>query len=299
MKKYCIVLAGPTAVGKTSLAIEIARQLSTKIISADSRQCYRELNIGAAKPSPAELQTVQHYFINTHSVKDNLSAADFEAYALQAVNEIFFQSEYAVMTGGTGLYIKAFCEGLDEIPPVDLVIREDIIKNYENNGLAWLQEEIKKLDPAFYSKGEIQNPQRLLRALEVVLSTGRSVMSFQKGQKKQRDFEIIKIGLELPREILYKRVNNRVEQMMAACLEAEVQNLIPYKNKNALQTVGYRELFDYFDNKISLSRAIELIKQNTRHYAKRQMTWFKKDKQIIWCPPEKEEVMKLIKNNIS
>ena len=298
MKKTCIIITGPTAVGKTALAIEVAQHFSTKIISADSRQCYKELNIAVAKPSPAELKKVQHYFINTISVIDDFSAADFETYALHAVNEIFTKNDIAVMVGGTGLHIKAFCEGLDEIPAVDEAIRKDIIKNYEEHGLVFLQSAIKKADPAFYETGEMQNPQRMIRALEVQLSTGRSITKFQSKQKKQRDFNIIKIGLELPRGILYQRINERVDRMIAEGLVAEAQHLLPYKKLNALQTVGYRELFDYFDNKIDLQRAIELIKQNTRHYAKRQVTWFKKEDGIAWCSPGKEDVLMKITDRI-
>ena len=298
MKKTCVIIAGPTAVGKTALAIEIAQHFSTKIISADSRQCYKELNIAVAKPSPGELKKVQHYFIDTIRVNEDFSAADFETYALHAVNEIFTRNDIAVMVGGTGLYIKAFCGGLDEIPAVDETVRKDIIKNYEEHGIAFLQEEIKKADPAFFKTGEMQNPQRMIRALEVQLSTGISITTFQSRQKKQRSFNIIKIGLELPREILYQRINERVDKMMDEGLVAEAQQLIPYKKLNALQTVGYRELFDYFGNKIDLQRAIELIKQNTRHYAKRQLTWFKRDGELTWCPPVKEEVLRIIDNCI-
>ncbi|MEO8772352.1 MAG: tRNA (adenosine(37)-N6)-dimethylallyltransferase MiaA [Ferruginibacter sp.] len=294
MNKTCIIITGPTAVGKTALAIEVAQHFSTKIISADSRQCYKELNIAVAKPSSEELKRIHHFFIDTLSVQEDFSAADFETYALQAVNEIFTENDIAVMVGGTGLYIKAFCEGLDEIPAVDETIRKTIIKNYEEHGLTFLQAAIKKADPAFYEMGEIQNPHRMIRALEVQLSTGRSITTFQSKQKKQRDFNIIKIGLELPREILYQRINERVDKMIDAGLVAEAKDLIAYKKLNALQTVGYRELFDYFDNKINLEKAIELIKQNTRHYAKRQMTWFKKDEGVTWCSPVIEEILRII-----
>ncbi|MEO6668823.1 MAG: tRNA (adenosine(37)-N6)-dimethylallyltransferase MiaA [Ferruginibacter sp.] len=294
MKKTCIIVTGPTAVGKTPIAIAIAQHFSTKIISADSRQCYKELNIGVAKPSPEELKSVHHYFIDNLSVHEDFSAANFESYALKAVNEIFLENDIAVMVGGTGLYIKAFSDGLDEIPAVDELIRKGIIKNYEENGMAFLEEAIKINDPSFYKTGEMQNPQRMIRALEVQLSTGRSITTFQSKIKKQRDFNIIKIGLELPRTILYQRINERVDKMIDAGLVNEATDLFPYKKLNALQTVGYRELFDYFDNKTSLQRAIELVKQNTRHYAKRQMTWFKKDEAIAWCPHEKEEVLRII-----
>ncbi len=284
--KTCIVIAGPTAVGKTAYAIALAQYLNTEIISADSRQCFKELNIGVAKPSSEELQMVPHYFINSHSVNAEVNAAVFEEYALSKANEIFARNNFTVMTGGTGLYIKAFCEGIDAVPAVNPAIRNSIIADYELNGLPWLQHEVERNDPEYFLQGEIQNPQRLMRALEVKLSTGFSITAYQTQQKKQRDFNVIKIGLELPREQLYERINLRVEHMMKAGLEEEARSLWPLRNLNALQTVGYRELFEYFDGAISLERAIELIKQNTRHYAKRQLTWFKKDSNMKWVSPQ-------------
>jgi tRNA dimethylallyltransferase len=282
MKKTCIVIVGPTAVGKTALAVQLAQHFNTTIISADSRQCFNELNIGVAKPSAEELQLVTHYFINSHSINEEVNAASFEQYALQKVNEIFAQHDTAVMVGGTGLYIKAFCNGIDEVPAIDPAIREKIIAHYEQNGLEWLQGEVEKNDSVYFAKGEIKNPQRLMRALEVKLSSGKSIIDFQTQQKKQRDFNIIKIGLGLPKEELHKNINNRVDVMMEQGLLAEVENLLLYKNLNALQTVGYKEFFDYFDGNTTLANAIERIKINTRQYAKRQMTWFKKDVEITW-----------------
>jgi tRNA dimethylallyltransferase len=298
MNKTCILIAGPTAVGKTSIALAIAKHFSTEIISADSRQCFKELNIGVAKPTEAELNEVHHYFINSHSIEENFSAADFETYALEAIENIFSKNDIAVMSGGTGLYIKAFCEGMDEIPAIEPQIRNDIITGYNNNGIQWLQERIKDLDPGYFIKGEIENPQRMMRALEVKMSTGRSIISFQSNIKKQRNFNIIKIGLELSREILYKNINERVDHMMESGLLDEAKKLTPYKNLNALQTVGYRELFDYLDGCYSLEKAVELIKQNTRNYAKRQMTWFKHDASIHWMEPEGELVLKLLDEKI-
>jgi len=291
MKKTCIIICGPTAVGKTSVALAIARHFSTEIISADSRQCFKELNIGVAKPSSAELSAVHHYFINSHSIHDNISAADFELYALDAVQNIFARNDVAVMVGGTGLYIKAFAEGMDEIPAVEPEIRNKIISDYNNNGIEWLQQQLKENDTDFAFKGEMENPQRMMRALEVKLSTGRSILSFQSKKKKERDFNIITIGLELPREILYQQINIRVDNMIKEGLIEEAKSLISYKDLNALQTVGYKELFDFFDGKYSLERAVELIKQNTRHYAKRQMTWFKRDPLITWLKPDREIVL--------
>lgn len=290
-----IIVAGPTAVGKTAVAVQLAKHFGTSIISADSRQCYKELNIGVARPSVQELEAVHHYFIASHSIRDEITAAGFEQYALQKATALFQQHDTVVMVGGTGLYIKAFCEGLDMIPAVDPAIREQIISNYNNKGLVWLQEQLQQKDPAFYAHGEIQNPQRMMRALEVLESTGQSVLTFRKGEKAQRDFHIIKIGLELPKEELQQRIHTRVEQMMQAGQLEEVKGLVPYKELNALQTVGYKELFEYLEGTISLEKAVEQIKTNTRQYAKRQMTWFKKDEEIKWFAPfQSDEIASLI-----
>jgi tRNA dimethylallyltransferase len=281
-KKTCIIICGPTAVGKTDIAVSVATHFNTKIISADSRQCYQELNTGVARPSEAALQAITHYFINSHSIQQEVTTADFERYALTAADEIFADNDIAVMVGGTGLYIRAFCDGMDDIPSVDPATRNDITEQYKINGLSWLQQQVKKADPAYFEKGEIQNPRRMMRALEVIRSTGQSITFFQQGHKKQRPFNIIKIGLELPREMLYNRINRRVLQMMEAGLEKEARTLYAFRELNALQTVGYRELFDYFAGHTSLERAVELVQQNSRHYAKRQLTWFKKDLDTRW-----------------
>ena len=275
-KKTCVIISGPTAVGKTSYGIELALKHNTQIISADSRQCFKELNIGVAKPSTKQLQKVKHYFIDTHSIHEEVNVKIFEEYALKAVEEIFTNNDVAIMVGGTGLYIKAFAQGLDDIPGTDQAIHKKINEDYSVRGLQWLNDEIKLRDPDFFSKGEMQNPQRMLRALEVKLSTGQSILDFHSGKKVKRDFEIKNINLEIPREQLYRNINHRVDEMMDAGLLKEAENLIPFKNLNALQTVGYKELFDYFEGKFSLEKAIDEIKKNTRHYAKRQMTWFKK-----------------------
>ena len=275
--KTCVIVAGPTAVGKTSYGIDLALKYNTQIISADSRQCFKELNIGVAKPSDEQLKKVQHYFINSHSIHDEVNARVFEGYALNKVQEIFEKSDFAVMVGGTGLYIKAFMEGLDEIPDIDESIKKEINEMYLTNGFDWLQNELKKNDPVFFAKGEMQNQQRMLRALEVKLSTGKAILDFHSKEKQKRNFEIKVHLLELPREQLYDNINLRVDQMMEKGLLKEVENLYGYKHLNALQTVGYKELFEYFNGKISLEKAIEEIKKNTRHYAKRQMTWFKKN----------------------
>ncbi len=276
------IVSGPTAVGKTSFAISLAKHLQTEIISADARQCYAELNIGVARPDLEELATVPHYFIASHSVNDTINANVFENYALAKVDELFKSHNSVVLVGGTGLYIKAFCEGLDMIPTIDPSIREGIIQQYEKLGLRWLQKELSVKDPHYWAKGEQQNPQRLMRALEVVLGTGASIISFQNKNKISRPFKIVKVGLELPREQLYERINQRVLTMVENGLEQEVRNLVPHFHLNALQTVGYSEWVPYFQGQISLTKVIENIQQNTRHYAKRQMTWFKKDPEIAW-----------------
>lgn len=283
--KTCIVIVGPTAVGKTAVAIDIAQHFQTDIISADSRQCFPEMTIGVAKPSATELQQVHHYFINSHSIHDEVNAAVFEQYALQAVREIFQRHDHAVVAGGTGLYIKAFCEGLDDMPPVPAAIRKQIIDEYEQRGMGWLQQQVQLHDPVYYASGEIQNPQRLIRALEVKQATGQSIRAFQQGKKATRDFRIIKTGLQLPKPELHARIDARVDAMMEQGLLEEVKALLPYRHLNALQTVGYAELFDYLDGKITLDAAIDQIKTNTRQYAKRQLTWFRKDASTTWFEP--------------
>jgi tRNA dimethylallyltransferase len=280
-----IVIVGPTAVGKTAAAIRLARHLGTRIISADSRQCYKELDIGVAKPTPEELGLVPHYFVNSHSITEEVNAATFEELALQWTAQIFRESPYAVMVGGTGLYIRAFAEGLDTIPPVDQQIRNHVRQQYEEQGLRWLQEEVRKYDPDFYSRGEILNPQRLMRALEVRMSSGQSILSFRTREPRQRPFGIRTFGLQLPREELHRRIDQRVDAMIRAGLTDEVQRLLAYRSHNALQTVGYRELFEWMDGKVSLDTAIAAIKTNTRKYAKRQLTWFHRDLSVRWTDP--------------
>ncbi|HEY5463835.1 MAG TPA: tRNA (adenosine(37)-N6)-dimethylallyltransferase MiaA [Hanamia sp.] len=275
-EKTCIIISGPTAVGKTSDGIEIALQNNTQIISADSRQCFKELNIGVAKPSKEQLEKVKHYFLNTHSIHEEMNVKIFEDYAIKAVNTIFEKNDVAVMVGGTGLYIKAFSEGIDDIPEVDESVHNKINELYKTHGIPWLHDKTKTEDPDFFLKGEMQNPQRMLRALEVKLSTGKSILDFHSGGKIKRNFKIKNIFLELPRQELYNNINKRVDEMMEAGLLKEAEGLFPFKTLNALQTVGYKELFDYFEGKFSLKKAIEEIKKNTRHYAKRQMTWFRR-----------------------
>lgn len=281
-KNTVIVIAGPTAVGKTNLAIELAQYFGTQIISADSRQCFKELTIGTAKPSAEELNLVQHYFINSHSITDEVNAGMYEQYALQAVDTIFKSSNVAVMAGGTGLYIKAFCDGIDVMPTVPILVRENIINQYNQFGLAWLQDELKTKDILFWETAEQQNPQRLMRALEVLETTGNSINFYRSKTPVERPFNIVKIGLELSREQLIKNINVRVDNMMLEGLLSEVESLKNQQQLNALQTVGYKELFNFLDDNCTLPQAINQIKINTRQYAKRQMTWFKKDAKINW-----------------
>jgi tRNA dimethylallyltransferase len=290
-KKKLVVIAGPTAVGKTAVAIKVARHLQTEIISADSRQCYRELNIGVARPSAEELAVVKHHFIGSHSIHEKVNAVTFEQYALSLLADIYRDRDIAVVVGGTGLYIKALLEGMDEIPGVPEILHNELIHEYNKNGLSWLQQQVKLLDPLYYENGEVQNPQRLLRALEVWKATGRSLLDFQKGAKATRDFHVIKIGLQLPKADLHHNISTRVEAMMEHGLLEEVRQLIPWQQLNALQTVGYRELFDHFNGEISVAAAIERIKISTRQYAKRQLTWFKKDKDYHWCLPDSDNVL--------
>lgn len=296
-QKTCIIIAGPTASGKTDAAIAVAEYFNTEIISADSRQCYRELNIGVAKPTPLQLSAIPHHFINSHSITDNLSAADFEKYALTAAEKIFLKHDVAVVCGGTGLYIQALCNGLDPIPEIPAEIKKIIAEEYACGGINRLQEIIKAEDILFWQNGEIQNPHRIIRALEVIRSTGKSILTHQQKNKKPRNFNTIKIVLDIPRNELYERINKRTLQMREAGLEDEAKKMLPYKHLNALQTVGYRELFDHFENNISADRAFELIMQNTRHYAKRQITWFKKDPEMTWAAPG--DVMKIIAEKFS
>jgi tRNA dimethylallyltransferase len=282
-----IVVVGPTAVGKTAFAIALAQHFNTQIISADSRQCYHELNIGVAKPTTQELAAAKHYFIGTHSINEEVNAGVFEKYALDAADQIFKTSATAVMVGGTGLYIKSFCEGIDLIPAIDVAIRNRMITDYEVNGLEWLQKEVADKDPIYWeSTHEKNNPQRLMRALEIVVATGKSITSFQSAQKVTRPFNILKIGLSMPREILNGRIHERVDAMMQDGLLEEVKGLLPMAHLNALQTVGYQEIFAHLRGEISLQDAVLQIKQHTRQYAKRQMTWFTKDAAVNWLELE-------------
>ena len=279
------IIVGPTAVGKTKYAITLAQKLKTEIISADARQCYQELNIGVARPSNEELTQVKHHFIASHSIQETVNAGTFEQYAMAKSAELLAQFGSMVMVGGTGLYIKAFVEGMDQIPAIDPAVRIQIQQDLLIKGMDWLQTQVQAKDPAYWAQadqGEQQNTQRLSRALEVVIGTGQSILSFQLQSKKTHSFNIQKIGLEMPREQLYDRINQRVIQMVEMGLEAEVNALRPQFHLNALQTVGYQEWLPYFEGHQTKESVVKAIQQNTRHYAKRQMTWFKKDLEIKW-----------------
>jgi tRNA dimethylallyltransferase len=299
--KTLLVIAGPTASGKTAAAIRLARHFNTVILSADSRQFYREMSIGTAKPDAEELAAVKHYFIDSHSINELFSVGDFEKQGLALLDELFKQHDVVILVGGSGLYIKAFCEGFDDIPQADEGIREHLNNELAQNGIASLQEELKTADPTYYNEVDINNPQRIIRALEVFRSTGQPFSSYRKATTNKRPFNCVKIALDLPREVLYNRINTRVDAMVAQGLVDEVHALLAYRHLNALNTVGYSELFDHFDGKTDLNTAVELIKQNTRRFAKRQLTWFRKDKEIHWLAPDEvtgEGVERLISRPI-
>ena len=277
--------------GKTAIAIALAKRLGTEIVSADSRQCYREMSIGTAKPSAEELAAIKHHFIDTHSVTTALDAADYETLALGYLQDIFATHDAAVVCGGTGLYIKALCEGLDTMPAVSDEVVRDVNNEYETRGLQWLQHAVMEEDPDFYKEGEIKNPARLLRALIFKRSVGESIINYRTGEKKKRDFRIVRVGLELPREVLYERINMRIDKMMQDGLQDEVRNLYSLRSLKNLQTVGYSELFEHIEGLYTLQEAVDKIKQNTRHYAKRQMTWFRKDKEMHWLQADDPQVV--------
>lgn len=298
-QKTLIVVVGPTAIGKTALAIQLAKHYHTEIISADSRQFFKEMHIGTAKPSAEELAEAPHHFIDSHSVNTLFSTGDFEVQALQLMAELFKKHNQLIMVGGSGLYIDAICKGLDELPEIDLAIREQLNQQLANEGLASIKTRLQELDPEYYEKVDQSNPQRMIRGLEVVLSTGKKLSSMLTSTKKQRPFHIVKIGLNTDRALLYERINHRVDLMMQAGLLAEVKGLLAYRQYNALHTVGYSELFDYLDGKTDLATAVAMIKQNTRRFAKRQLTWFRRDEDTAWFEPtELLEILDYLKTNI-
>jgi tRNA dimethylallyltransferase len=280
-----IIILGPTASGKTDLAIKAAKWLDTEIISADSRQFYRELMIGTAKPSPVQLSEVKHHLIGHISIKDKYNISRFEQDAIRLLNVLFLKHDTVIMCGGSGLYIDAICYGIDDQPENDPAIRHLLKEEYKSQGIHYLQTEILRLDPDYHRQVDLSNPNRLMRALEVCLITGKPYSSYRKGHRKQRDFNIVKFGIDLPREELVKRINERTDNMMSRGLLEEAKEFYPFRHLNALNTVGYKELFEFIDEKCSLEEAVEKIKINTRRYAKRQMTWFRKDPGIKWIRP--------------
>jgi len=297
-QKRLIVVVGPTAVGKTKVAIEIARYFNTEIISADSRQIYRELIIGTAKPTEEELSLAHHHFINCHSIQQDYDAAQFGEEALVLINQLFERFDYLVVCGGSGLYIKGLLDGFDDIPEVPDDIRDQLIEDFESKGLLWLQNKMRELDPDHFKNIDQKNPVRLMRALEVKLATGKSIASFQSAVKKNHPFGIVKIGLELDRAALYKRVDDRMDAMIADGLFEEASSFYSFRNLNALQTVGYREIFEHLEGKYNKEEAIRLLKRNSRRYAKRQLTWFKRDELISWFKPDQiDTILSFIKEN--
>jgi tRNA dimethylallyltransferase len=289
MSKTLIIIAGPTAIGKTALAISLAKHFKTEIISADSRQFYREMTIGTAKPSEAELKEVKHHLINSHSVLDQFNAGDFEKESIELINKLFLNHDQVIMAGGSGLFINAVSHGFDQLP-----IATEEIRNYfniilEEKGIKFLQDQLKKIDPVYYKEVDIYNPQRIIRALEVFESSGKTFSSLRTNIKKQRPFNIVKIGLNTDRNIVYERINLRVDQMIKDGLIEEVEGLKSFQHLNPLNTVGYSEIFDYLEGKSNREEAIEKIKQNTRRFAKRQLTWFKKSEDIKWYKPDELE----------
>jgi tRNA dimethylallyltransferase len=288
-EKTAIIVAGPTAVGKTALAVQLARRLDTEILSVDSRQCYRELSVGVAKPSADDLAAVTHHFIDSHSLTDNVNAAVFEAYALQAADDVFSRHDTMVVCGGSGLYLRAFLEGIDEMPEVPASFVHEAEALLRQGGREALAAALRSEDPLYAADGEMQNPGRMLRALSFRRATGRSIRSFQRRRVVERPFRTLLLGLDLPRAELHARIEARVDAMMSAGLLEEVRSLAAHRNLNALQTVGYRELFQHIDGGLSLDEAVALVKRNTRRYARRQLTWFHATAGVEWYHPGRPE----------
>lgn len=297
--KYLIVIAGPTAIGKTNLAIQLAKEFNTVVISADSRQFYKEMTIGTAKPLPQEMQGITHFFINSHSVMQELNAGNYEKEALQLLEDLYKTHQTVVLVGGSGLFINTLLNGVDDLPEKDETLRVRLNKTLEKEGIVILQNQLKELDEEYYNQVDISNPQRVIRAIEVCLLSGKKYSELRKNSQKSRAFISIKIALDMPREELYERINKRVNLMIENGLIDEVKTLLTYKNLNALNTVGYKELFEYLDGKQTLNEAVELIKKNSRNYAKRQLTWFRKDKEYKWFnPADISSIVQYIKKSI-
>lgn len=284
--KHLIVVVGPTAIGKTALAIELAREYRTEILSADSRQFYREMSIGTAKPSPSELSLARHHFIDSHSITDEFTVGDYEQQAVALLERIFSERDTAVLAGGSGLFVNAVIRGFDDLPKAPAEVREELNDLLRREGINALQKKLKELDPDYFTEVDLRNPQRIIRALEVSIFTGTPFSAFRTRKAASRPFNIIRIGLTLPRDVLYDRINARADEMIRQGLIDEVRALLPYRDRNALNTVGYSEVFDFLDGKLTLEDAVAAIKQNTRRFAKRQLTWFRKDPETEWFGPE-------------
>lgn len=300
MSKILISITGATGIGKTKLAILLAKHLNTEIISADSRQFFKEMTIGTAVPSKEELEAAPHHFIQHKSIAEPYSVGDFEREAINKLEQLYQNHDVAVMVGGSGLYTDAVISGLDKFPKVDSSIREELNRIFEENGIITLQQKLQSLDPDYYNKVDIHNPHRLIRALEICIGSGKSYSSFLNQKKPNRGFKVINIGLMADRELIYERINQRVDAMIGDGLVDEVKTLLPLKDLNALQTVGYQELFKYFEGKWDLDFAVAEIKKNTRRFAKRQITWFKKNQDTLWLDfnYKKDEVLKRIDKEI-
>lgn len=299
MQKYLIVIAGPTAIGKTDLSLSVAKKYNTEILSCDSRQFYKEMNIGTAVPSIDELSQVKHHFIQNLSIEQDYSVGKFELDALKKIEELHKEKDVLVMVGGSGLYIDAVCRGLDDFPNVPKELREELNLRFQNGGIEPLKAQLIELDPEYHKEVDKANPHRIIRALEICISTGKPFSSFRKQQKKKRKFKTIKLILSRDREVLYDRINQRVDMMMAEGLLEEAKNVYEYRSNNALQTVGYKELFAYFDGEWDLETAVSEIKKNTRRYAKRQMTWFRRDPETVFFnPSDEDEIMNYLEEQI-
>ena len=295
--KTLICIVGPTAVGKTSVAIKLAGWLGCEIISADSRQFYKEMELGTAKPTLDELRTVPHHFINNLSIEENYDVGLFEKQVLEKLNDIFKTYNTALMVGGSGMFVDTVCYGLDQFPNVPEQVRLGLNQELQEKGIEALQKELKETDPEYFEIVDVQNPQRITRALEVIRFTGKKFSSFRKGERAKRPFSIIKIGLEMERSVLYERIDNRMDLMIDTGLFEEAESLIDYRNHNALQTVGYKEIFPFLDGDYNKEEAIRLLKRNSRRYAKRQLTWFKRDSEIQWFSPDQEDQIKTFIRN--
>ena len=299
MSKTLIVLTGPTGIGKTSIGIKLAQYFNTEIVSSDSRQIFKELKIGTAVPSEKELSLVKHHFIHSHSITQNYNASRYEIEALQLLEKLFQQKNTVLLVGGSMLYIDAICKGIDIMPDVDPEIRNSFKIQLEKEGIEGLRLQLKKQDPDYYKIVDLKNPARIIHALEICLTTGKPYSSFRSNPNKKRPFSILKIGLNCEREILHKRINKRVDVMLQEGLVEEAKLVFHQKHLNALNTVGYRELFNYFDGEISLDKAIELIKRNSRRYARKQLTWFRKDQEMKWFEPNQiQEIIEYIEYTI-